>query len=142
MTGPRERHWLFQRLRGWGDRPALIWREQSWSYDQLSRAVDDWLKELARRGVEPGSTLAICGDYSPRLCALLLAAFLNRNVIVPLAAATSRRWDRLMETAQVRVAVAFDGDDVPHFSNFGRRVSHPRPAGGSRRRWCGRCSGI
>lgn len=125
MTGSRERHWLFQRLRGWGDRPALIWREESWSYDQLSRAVDDWLDELARRGVEPGSTLAICGDYSPRLCALLLAAFMNRNVIVPLTAATSRRWDRLMETAQVRVAVAFDGDDVPHFSNFGRRVSHP-----------------
>jgi hypothetical protein len=38
--------------------------------------------QLAQHGVRPGDALAICGDYSPNLCALLLAAFLNRNIIV------------------------------------------------------------
>ena len=82
-----EGHWLTQRLRGWGERPALIWRNHPWSYDQLCDATEIWRAELARRGIEPGTSLAICGDYSPKLCALLLAALLNRNIIVPLASA-------------------------------------------------------
>src|SRR5215212_6385424 len=99
MSRSMQHHWLSRRLRGWGDRPALIWRERSWSYDQLCQAADDWVRELAARGIEPGSTLAICGDYSPRLCALLLAAILNRNIIVPLVTAASHRWRQLMDTA-------------------------------------------
>ena len=84
------RHWLTQRLRSWGDRPALIWRDESWSFKQLCDGSDAWLGDLARQGVKPGDTLAICGDYSPKLCALLLAALLNRNIIVPLTSATAR----------------------------------------------------
>jgi len=120
-----QHHWLDRRLRGWGDRPALIWREQSWSYDQLCQATDGFLRELAARHIEPGATLAICGDYSPRLCALLLAGLINRNIIVPLATAASHRWGQLMDTAQVRFAVEFDGDDVPHFCEVGSAVTHP-----------------
>ena len=102
------RHWLTQRLRSWGDRPALIWRNESWSFTQLCDGCDDWLGELEQHGVKPGDTLAICGDYSPKLCALLLAALLNRNIIVPLTSATASRWDQLMELAQVQFAVRFD----------------------------------
>src|SRR5262249_13059588 len=125
MTECREGQWLAQRLRGWSDRPALIWREQSWSYARLSAAVDDWRGELERRGVEPGSTLALCGDYSPRLCTALIAAFLNRNIIVPLASAPAHRRERLMETAEIRFAIEFDGNDRPRVSDHGRRVAHP-----------------
>jgi long-chain acyl-CoA synthetase len=119
------RHWLTQRLQFWGDRPALIWRNESWSFTQLRNDCDAWLGQLAQRGVKPGDTLAICGDYSPKLCALLLAAVLNRNIIIPLASATAPRWSRLMELAQVRFAVRFDSDDSWHVTSFDRAVSHP-----------------
>ena len=119
------RHWLAPRLRSWGDRPALIWRNESWSFARLCDDCDAWLEELTRRGVKPGDTLAICGDYSPSLCALLLAALLNRNIIVPLASATAARWNQLMELAQVKFAVRFDGDDGWHVTDFSRAVSHP-----------------
>src|SRR6185436_17379830 len=81
------RHWLTPRLRSWGDKPALIWRDKSRSFNQLCDDSDAWLRELEQKGVKPGDTLAICGDYSPKLCALLLAAVLNRNIIVPLGPA-------------------------------------------------------
>jgi acyl-CoA synthetase (AMP-forming)/AMP-acid ligase II len=112
-------------LRSWGDRPALVWRNESWSFSQLCDGCDAWLGDLARHGVKPGDTLAICGDYSPNLCALLLAALQNRNIIVPLAAAAAQRWNRLMELAQVRFAVRFDSDDAWHVTAFDRSVSHP-----------------
>jgi acyl-CoA synthetase (AMP-forming)/AMP-acid ligase II len=119
------RHWLSQRLRSWGDRSALIWRDETWSFTALCDGCDGWLEQLAQYGVKPGSTLAICGDYSPKLCALLLAALLNRNIIVPLASATAARWNRLMELAQVQFAVRFESDDSWHLTGFERAVTHP-----------------
>ncbi|TMK10490.1 MAG: long-chain fatty acid--CoA ligase [Alphaproteobacteria bacterium] len=119
------RHWLTRRLQSLGDRPALIWNNESWSFRQLCDGRDAWLRQLAQHGVKPGDTLAICGDYSPKLCALLLAALVNRNIIVPLASATAPRWNRLMELAQVQFAVRFEGDDSWHVTGFERAVSHP-----------------
>jgi long-chain acyl-CoA synthetase len=118
-------HWLAERLQSWGDRPALIWSNESWSFSQLCDGCDGWLARLAQHGVKPGDTLAICGDYSPKLCALLLAALLNRNIIIPLASATAPRWNKFMELAQVQFAVRFDGDDLWHVISFERTVSHP-----------------
>src|ERR1700746_2859652 len=118
-------HWLTERLQSWGGRPALIWNDEKWSFTQLCNGCDAWLGQLARHGVNPGDTLAICGDYSPKLCALLLAALVNRNIIVPLASATAPRWNRLMELAQVQFAVRFESDDSWHVTGFDRAVSHP-----------------
>ena len=119
------RHWLTERLQSWGDRPALIWSNESWSFTQLCDGCDAWLGRLAQHGVKPGDTLAMCGDYSPKLCALLLAAVLNRNIVVPLASASAPRWNQLMGLAQVQFAVRFDGDDLWHVTGFDRAVSHP-----------------
>jgi acyl-CoA synthetase (AMP-forming)/AMP-acid ligase II len=120
-----EGHWLPRRLRGWGSRPALLWRNEIWSYDRLCDATDFWLDELTRRGPAPGGSIAICGDYSPNLCALTLAALLNRNVIVPLATATVGRWDRMVDVAEVGFVIKFDGDDACWSAASGRTVSHP-----------------
>jgi acyl-CoA synthetase (AMP-forming)/AMP-acid ligase II len=119
------RHWLSERLRSWGHRPALIGSNESWSFHQLCDGCDAWLRELAQRGVKPGDTLAICGDYSPRLCALLLAGLLNRNIIVPLAAASAPRWNELMKLAQVQFAVCFSGDDSWQAAALDHAVNHP-----------------
>jgi acyl-CoA synthetase (AMP-forming)/AMP-acid ligase II len=119
------RHWLSERLRSWGDRPALIGKNESWSFHQLCDGCDAWLRELALRGVKPGDTLAICGDYSPNVCALLLAAVLHRNIVVPLATATAPRWNELMNLAQVQFAVRFNGDDSWQAAALGHAVTHP-----------------
>jgi acyl-CoA synthetase (AMP-forming)/AMP-acid ligase II len=120
-----ERHWLIQRLRGWEQRPALIWRDQAWSYDQICDAADGWVDELRRREIRPGSTLAVCGDYSPRLCALLIAALLNRNIVVPLAAATARRWNNMMDVAEVEFMIEFDEHDNRQITGRDCKVAHP-----------------
>jgi acyl-CoA synthetase (AMP-forming)/AMP-acid ligase II len=118
-------HWLIQRLRGWGQSSALIWRGQTWSYDQLCDAADGWLSELTRRDIRPGGTVAICGDYSPRLCALLIATLINRNIVVPLAAATGRRWNQMMDVAEVEFVIDFGDDDSWRLTELERNVTHP-----------------
>jgi acyl-CoA synthetase (AMP-forming)/AMP-acid ligase II len=118
-------HWLIERLQSWGDKPALVWRDQTWSYRALCDAVGQASGELRQRGIAPGTTLAICGEYSPKLCALLLAALLNRNIIVPLSSAAVPRKERLMELSEVRFAISFDDDDVAEVVAFDREVAHP-----------------
>jgi acyl-CoA synthetase (AMP-forming)/AMP-acid ligase II len=120
-----ERHWLIERLRGWGQRPALTWRDQTWSYDQLCDATDFWLDKLARHHIGSGETLAIHGEYSPRLCALLIAALLNRNIVIPCAVATARRWNQMIDLAEVGFIIEFDDDDEWRVADLGRNVSHP-----------------
>lgn len=120
-----ESHWLIERLRDWGSRPALIWRQQVWSYDELCACIDIWRRELTQRAIAPGRSLAICGDYSPNVCALILAAIANRNIVVPLTPAIAPQWELMMEVAQVEHAVRFDRDECRHFAQFGRRSTHP-----------------
>ena len=118
-------HWLIEQLARWQERPALIWHDETWSFDRLCGAADAWLAELARRDIGPGRTIAICGDYSPSVCALFLAALINRNIVVPLASAVAHRWDRLMEIAQAQFAVRFGADDSWQVAAFDRAVDHP-----------------
>ena len=118
-------HWLRQRLRDWGHRPALVWRNETWSHHQLVDAADAWLEQLRARRVRSGGTLAICGDYSPRLCALFLAALFNRNIVVPLAGANEARWPDMQEVAQVQHAVRFDEGDQWRLEVLDRIADHP-----------------
>jgi acyl-CoA synthetase (AMP-forming)/AMP-acid ligase II len=120
-----DQHWLAQRLRDWGSRPALVWGAASWSYLELDRAIEAWRTELTRNGIGPGDVVAICGDYSPNACALMLASLLNGNIIVPLTPSSARGWDRMMETAEVGYAFQFDSHDQSRLLSFGRRAAHP-----------------
>ena len=120
-----ERHWLIDRLRGWGKNPALIWRDQAWSYNQLCNATEVWLGELAKCHIRSGSTLAIRGDYSPRLCALLIAALLNRNILIPSAGASARRLNEMADLAEVQFVIEFDSNDCWRITDLERKVSHP-----------------
>jgi long-chain acyl-CoA synthetase len=117
-------HWLRQRLQSWGERPALVTSNENWSFAQLDIACDAWLDRLAEHGIQPGTTLAICGDYSAKLCGLILAALLNRNIIVPLAYGSAPHWNRLMELAQVQFAIQFDSDNSWHLTRFDLSVTH------------------
>jgi acyl-CoA synthetase (AMP-forming)/AMP-acid ligase II len=118
-------HWLSQRLRKWGQKPALVWHGETWSYHQLREAIERWLDELSGRRIGPGSTLAICGDYSPGLCALLIAALLNRNIVIPLASGAAARRDEMMDVAEAECTIEFDRRDGWQLIRSGRKVTHP-----------------
>jgi long-chain acyl-CoA synthetase len=120
-----DRHWLAQRLRDWGNRPALAWRDASWSYLDLDRAIEVWLAELERNGVGPGAVVAIRGDYSPNALAALLACLMNGNIIVPLSLTSARGSERMMQTAEAGYAIQFDSDDQWRLETYDRPVSHP-----------------
>lgn len=120
-----EAHWLIRRLQEQGKAPALVWQDASWSYASLAEAVAADIARLARAGVAPGTVLAIRGDYSPGVVSLLLAAVVNRNIIVPIAASAAARQDRTLEVAQAGILAAFDAEDGWELLPCGHRLDHP-----------------
>jgi long-chain acyl-CoA synthetase len=123
-SGENGVEWLLRRLREWGDRTALIWQGEAWSYHRLCDHAETCLGEFRREDVQPGTALAICGDYSPAACALLIAAIGNRNIVVPLTTAAAERRDRRLQIAEVQAIAELQDDDKTVFHKSGRALGH------------------
>lgn len=119
------RHWLLDRLDRFGDKPALIWRDREQSYGALYNDTLQWQRKLGEAGVEPGTVLAIVGDYSPNACALLIAAIANGNIIVPLTSASQAQHEALLQTAQAQFVVRLDETDGASLVRGGESPTHP-----------------
>ncbi len=118
-------HWLIHRLQEQGETPALIWHDATWSHARLAGAAEQQAARLAREGVAPGTVLAIRGDYSPGVVALLLAAVINRNIVVPIASSAAARQDRMLEVAEAGLLADFHEDDSWSLVSCGHSASHP-----------------
>jgi long-chain acyl-CoA synthetase len=118
-------HWLIERLTNWGERDALIHQNKPVSYAGLCALIDYWTTELEQTRIYPAQSVAICGDYSPQTCALMLAALRNRNIVVPLSSSPDTQWDEMMEIAQVQHAVVMDRKGGHSKRAFERSLDHP-----------------
>ena len=65
--------WLYRVFDDTLDRDFIIWREQKYSYAWLREHIDAWKSRLAAANIVRGTVVAVEGDYSPEVIALLLA---------------------------------------------------------------------
>jgi long-chain acyl-CoA synthetase len=112
-------HWLVASMVSRGGNAAMIWQGLDVSYRDLVDEVRRWGAELARLKVVPGDSVAICGDYSPSTCALMIALMANRNVVVPLTLSSGARSRDFLRIAQASASFHFAG---ARFTNFVRHV--------------------
>jgi long-chain acyl-CoA synthetase len=117
--------WFLERLTQRGEQPAFIWSDQPYSYAWLAREVGEWQGRLRQAGVAPGQIVAVVGDYSPALSALLIALVANGNILVPIASASAENQTLFADMAQVEVAVHFAPDDTWRIERPARTVDHP-----------------
>lgn len=117
--------WFIERFAPRGEAPAFIWADQAYLYAWLAHEIDAWGQRLTDAGVAPGQVVAVRGDYSPSLSALLLALMQNRNIIVPIASASTENQVEFSALAQVEVSVEFAADDTWQVSRRdGQAVTH------------------
>jgi long-chain acyl-CoA synthetase len=117
-------HWLIDSMISRGDKTAVIWEGTEVSYAGLVSVVRRWFDELAGRRVMPGDSVAICGDYSPSLCALMIALIANRNVVVPLTLPSGARRSELLNIAQTQISFHFEGNEVTKQERYAVRPEH------------------
>ena len=121
---PAARVWLRERLTGWGDTPALVWRGQTSSYATLLARVDEWTVELQARGVRAGQVVLIEGGFSINACAVLLALFELRAICVPLTPIMAVHRDKFADTAEAQHHITFADDDSWTFESTDRVVTN------------------
>jgi acyl-coenzyme A synthetase/AMP-(fatty) acid ligase len=91
--------YLRKRLEAHGDKEAIVSKDQSVSYSELRQLISQWEEYLAVQGVEPGSAVAITGDYSPEAVSLVIALIFNRNIVIPLTPLAAPYFDQYFEIA-------------------------------------------
>jgi long-chain acyl-CoA synthetase len=101
-------HWILSRLESYGELPALIWEGEVVSYAKLHALVHKWLKDLEARGIKTGDYVAICGDYSPEACALLIALITNRNISALIPRSVPAQIEADMQATSVDSVFVFD----------------------------------
>ena len=103
--------WLLERMEGWRDDPATVWRDQFITYGRLLELVAAWRRELDAQGIARGRVVSMLGDYSPQACALLLALIERGAIVVPLTAAVEAHREEFLATAEVEVEITFGDND-------------------------------
>jgi acyl-coenzyme A synthetase/AMP-(fatty) acid ligase len=74
---------LVSGLGGFAEREAIVFDGTATSYSALAALVGGWVGALERLGVPAGGPVAVCGDFAPEPCALLLALLATGRVAVP-----------------------------------------------------------
>jgi long-chain acyl-CoA synthetase len=117
--------WLLERMAQWSETPAIIWRDQPFTYGWLLEHIDFWGRQFETLSVQPGQVAALEGDYSPKVTALLMALIAQQAIVVPLTSASESQREEFMETAEVQVVFTFDGTDNGQVHRRDVVVEHP-----------------
>lgn len=96
--GPLER--LIARMRLYPQRPAIIWKDQPYSYEWFIQTCEYWQQWLAEQQVTRGSVVLLQGDYSADLVALLLALWRTKAIVVPYSQRSEQQKSEFLTTSQ------------------------------------------
>jgi len=118
--------WLLDKMEGFREREALIWKANPYTYEWLLDKVDYWKADLRSNGVASGQVVALEGDFSPNISALLLSLIENRNIIVPLAIGLPEKQKvEFISISEVQTKYTFDSNDDLQVETFKTTVTNP-----------------
>ncbi len=113
MTTMTEIGFILARLEAQDGEPAIFWRGQACSGSELAGSVSRDIERLAAEGITQGTVVILCGDYSPRTIALLLALIELKTIVSPLLPATLAKTPALAEIVNPAFLIdASRGDDI------------------------------
>jgi acyl-CoA synthetase (AMP-forming)/AMP-acid ligase II len=116
--------WLFERLAEYGDAPALVHRERSYTYTEVLRQIAEWQGRLPAVGIEKGSVVVVDGSFTPGAVGLVLALIRVGAVVVPTTPLTRTLRDKYEEISEAGFTVEFDDRDEATVTRHDRVVTH------------------
>jgi acyl-CoA synthetase (AMP-forming)/AMP-acid ligase II len=117
--------WLYRVFDDALDRDFIIWHEQRYAYAWLREHVEVWKSRLAAASIVCGTVVAVEGDYSPEVIALLLALIDAGCIVVPLTASSAPQREEFKSISEVQVAICFSEGDRFEVVQYDRAVNNP-----------------
>jgi len=110
-------NWILQRAQLTPTRTALIYENQSWTFDELNNISAQRAEQLKALGIKPNSRVAILGPSQPRLVFMMFACMHLQCEMVMLNRRLSKvELQYLIEDSQVE-NVLVDDEDISLLSN-------------------------
>ena len=116
---------LRQRFEEAGSSEALVWRNESYTYELLLAELDSWVELLDKSEIPPGSVIAVEADFSPKAIALMLALIERNCLFVPLSSSIESKKPEFMDVAEAEFSIKIDATDTPVVSATGMKATHP-----------------
>jgi acyl-CoA synthetase (AMP-forming)/AMP-acid ligase II len=115
---------LAARFDAHADSLAVIAQNARCTYRELLGLWRNWLAEVERKGVAPGTVVALEGEFSPSSVALFLALVQRGAIVVPQSSASTAGRERKDEISQVEVYVRVGGAEEVAIEHTGRVAAH------------------
>lgn len=104
--------WLLERFATRPGDPAFTHEGREVSYGAVLAKVEAFGEGLRHRGIQPGESVVILGDYSPEVVCLILALARQRNLIIPLSRGSVIEVDTALAISGCDWFAEFDADDI------------------------------
>ena len=105
---------------------AIIWHEQTYSYDWLYQRVLEWQNDLTKNDIAPGAVVILEADFSPNAVALFLALIEHNCILVPLTQSVESKKAEFTELAEGEIRISIADDDSVIFDRIPHHVSPPQ----------------
>lgn len=101
--------------------PCILTKEHTFTYQCLLTSILTWRTRFAQMKLDPGTIVALQGDFSPQMVAALLALIDHSAVVVPLSPSAEAQQQEFMEIAEVQVVIQPSPDGQYDFQRFPRK---------------------
>ena len=91
---------------------SIIWKGKKQNYRSLLKNIEKFQLLIDSHQIQPGTVVAVIGDFSPNSIALLLALIEKACIIVPLTNTSNKNVNKLFHIAQVEFIFRIDEKDV------------------------------
>jgi long-chain acyl-CoA synthetase len=115
---------LLERFQAAPDAEAIVWRDRSCSYGELSDRVARWTAYLEEHGVPAGAVVGLRADFSPNGIAIFLALAARACVVVLISPAARAKEAELIATAECELVIGLADDDQVALHATGVRATH------------------
>lgn len=115
---------LLDRFEQTKDAQALIWRDRSLLYSELSQLVKFWQERLHEELIPKSAVVTLEADFSPNAVALLLALLQHNCIVAVLTAEMKTSRPELRQIAEVEWIIKIDSADSVSMENTGAKATH------------------
>jgi long-chain acyl-CoA synthetase len=112
--------WLYRIFENHSTSTFLASGDRTFTYQWLLETISSWKRYFDESNLQPGSIVALQGDFSPQMIAALVALIERAAIVVPLSPGSVTQQQEFMEIAEVQFAARPSLSDGPKLERFHR----------------------
>ena len=115
---------LFDVFNEFENSDSIIWMDTKHSYKSLIKNIEKSQLLIDSHQIQPGTVVAVIGEFSPNSIALLLALIEKACIIVPLTNTSNKNENKLFNIAQVEFVFRVSADDVITIESVSKKTDN------------------